>query len=106
MDVRREQDRVVLRLHGELDLASGPILQRELASPEIGTTPMVVLDLEHLKFVDSSGLRIILLAHQCSREREQEFAITRGSLQVQRLLSITSLGEHLRIMASPDEMLV
>ena len=106
MDVRRERDRVVLRLDGELDLASGPLFQREIERAEIGATPMVVLDLEHLEFIDSTGLRFILSAHERSRERGQEFAVTRGSPQVQRLLSITRVAEHLHIIATPDEMLV
>ena len=97
---------MVLSLHGELDLASAPLLQREIESPEIEAAAMVVLDLEALQFIDSTGLRIILSAHDRSRERGQEFAVTPGSQQVQRLLTITRVDEHLRIIASPDEMLV
>jgi anti-sigma B factor antagonist len=106
VDVRREQDRVVLHMTGELDLASTPIFERALENAEIGEAPLLVLDLDELTFVDSTGLRVILLAHEHSRERGQEFAITRGSPQVQRLLSITSVTEHLRVIASPDELLV
>jgi anti-sigma B factor antagonist len=106
VDVRREQERMVLRLDGELDLASSPLFKREIESAEIAATPTVVLDLENLEFIDSTGLRIILAAHERSRERGQEFAVTRGSPQVQRLLSITRVGEHLHIIAPPDEMLV
>lgn len=89
---------------GDLDVASAPILQGELDAAEIEKTPLIVFDLEHLNFVDSTGLRLILLAHERARERGQEFAITRGSPQVQRLLNITSVDEHLRIIALHDEM--
>jgi anti-anti-sigma factor len=106
VDARREQDRVVLRLAGELDLASSPTLERALEAPEIAETPLLVLDLDGLRFVDSTGLRIILLAHESARGRGQEFAITPGSAQVQRLLSITSVAEHMRVIASPDDLLV
>jgi anti-anti-sigma factor len=106
VDARREQDRVVLRLEGELDLASSPVLERALEGPEIAETPLLVLDLDGLRFVDSTGLRIILLAHESARGRDQEFAITPGSPQVQRLLSITSVAEHMRVIASPDDLLV
>ena len=106
MDVRGQQDRVVLHLEGELDLASSPILERTLERAEIAEAPLLVLDLDELRFVDSTGLRIILLAHEGARGRGQEFAITRGSPQVQRLLSITSVAEHMRVIASPDDLLV
>ncbi len=96
----------MLCLHGELDLASAPLLQSEIESSEIDHTALVVLDLEDLEFIDSTGLRIILAAHERSQERGQEFAVTPGSQQVQRLLTITRVSEHLRIIASPDELLV
>jgi anti-sigma B factor antagonist len=106
MDVRQEHDRTVVFLHGELDLASARLFQSEFEGPEIGAAAMVVLDLEGLHFIDSTGLRMILSAHERARERGQVFAITPGSPQVQRLLSITRVGEHLRVIASPDELLV
>jgi anti-anti-sigma factor len=106
VDARSEQDRVVLHLTGELDLASSPIFERALEDPALAAAPLVVLDLDALKFVDSTGLRVILMAHEAARTRGQEFAITPGSPQVQRLLSITSVGEHMHVIASPDDLLV
>jgi anti-anti-sigma factor len=106
VDVRSEPDRIVLSLHGELDLASAPLLQSEIESAEAEDTTLMVLDLDDLEFIDSTGLRIILAAHERSQERGQMLALTRGSQQVQRLLSITRAGEHLRIIESPGEQLV
>lgn len=96
----------MLSLRGELDLASAPLLAGEIEGSEVAAAAIVVLDLQNLDFIDSTGLRVLLSAHQRSRERGQEFAITPGSQQVQRLLSITRVDEHLRVIASPDELLV
>jgi anti-sigma B factor antagonist len=106
IEVRHEKDRAVLSLRGELDLASAPLLQGEIEGSEVAAAEIVVLDLQALEFIDSTGLRVLLTAHERSRERGQEFAITPGSQQVQRLLSITRVDEHLRVIASPDELLV
>jgi anti-sigma B factor antagonist len=107
IETRKAPDRVVLCLHGELDLASAPLLTQEIENAGAdGAAAMIVLDLKELQFIDSTGLRIVLAANERSQERGQEFALTRGSQQVQRLLSITGVGEHLRIIASPDEILV
>ena len=102
VEARRTDGRVVLHLTGELDLASSSIFERALEAPEVTSAPLLVLDLDELKFVDSTGLRVILLAHDGARGRGQEFAITEGSPQVQRLLSITSVAEHMQVIASPD----
>jgi anti-anti-sigma factor len=106
VEARRTDDRVVLALTGELDLASSAILERALEDGEVVAAPLLVLDLDELKFVDSTGLRVILLAREGSRARGQEFAITPGSPQVQRLLSITSVAEHMHVIASADDSLV
>jgi anti-anti-sigma factor len=106
VEVRQEQDRVVLGLHGELDLASAPLLEEEIERVASATSGSVVLDLQELQFIDSTGLRIILSAHERAKERGQQFALTHGSEQVQRLLSITGVGEHLRMIDSPDALFV
>jgi len=106
IDVRQDKGRAVLSLRGELDLASAPLLQAELDSSQIESASMLVLDLEELTFIDSTGLRVLLTAYEHSQGRGQEFAVTQGSPQVQRLLSITGVGEHLHIVAPGDELLV
>jgi anti-anti-sigma factor len=106
IDVRHERDRVVVSLQGELDLLAAPTLQAAIEGPEIDGSGMLVLDLRDLRFVDSAGLRVILVAHERSQQRGQAFALSRGPAQVDRLLSIAGLDEHLRIIESPDELLV
>lgn len=106
IDVRSEPDRVVLELHGELDLLGAPMLQEDMEKVEAKAPSIVVLDLNDLQFVDSAGLRVILAAHQRSQERGWDLALTRGTEQVQRLFEIAGVGEHLRIIASSDELLV
>jgi anti-sigma B factor antagonist len=95
-----------MHLRGELDLASASSLRRAVEAAEVRDARMLVLDLEQLDFIDSTGLRGVLSAYETAQERGQEFAVTKGSPQVQRLLSITSVGEHLRIIASSDEAFV
>lgn len=106
MDVRQGEDRVVLGLHGELDLLGAPMLEEEIAKAEANAPGIVVLDLRDLQFVDSAGLRVILAAHERSQREGKEFALTPGSEQVQRLFTIAGVSEHLRIIGSPDDQLV
>ncbi|HTR89144.1 MAG TPA: STAS domain-containing protein [Solirubrobacteraceae bacterium] len=106
IDVRREPDRVVLGLHGELDLLAAPHLESELESCEGEGNGNLVLDLGGVRFIDSAGLRVILAAHQRAGERGGRLALTPGSAQVQRLLSIAGVGDRLQTIASPDAVLV
>jgi anti-sigma B factor antagonist len=104
IDERHEADRVILALSGELDMASAELLEQALESAELQSTPMILLDLQQIEFIDSTGLRSVLVALERCRARHQEFAITPGSQQVQRLLSVTGLGEHVPTVPAPDEL--
>jgi anti-sigma B factor antagonist len=106
IDVSREGERVLLRLDGELDLASVPLLESEVELATLDDTASIVLDLRGLEFLDSTGLRTILLLDKRSSERGQTFALVRGSEQVQRLMSMTRVDEHLKIIATPEEILL
>jgi anti-sigma B factor antagonist len=104
--VRHEADRVILSLDGELDLATAELLRQAIEGLDGEDEAMVVLDLHELRFIDSTGLRGVLSVLERCRERGREFAVTPGSEQVQRLLSVTGVAEHLRTLASADEVVV
>lgn len=87
-------------------MANASRLQDAIENAGLEARTMVVLDLQQLEFIDSTGLRVILSARARAQECGQEFAITPGSQQVQRLLSVTGVSEHLRIIGAPDEILV
>jgi anti-sigma B factor antagonist len=101
--VSQEDDRVVLSLDGELDMASAPLLQRAVEDVELARKPLLVLDLGRLEFIDSTGLRIILATRKRCQERDQELAVTQGSQQVERLLSVTGMAEHLRTVPATGD---
>ena len=99
-----EPDRVILALSGELDLSAAPQLAAEIARAESDPVRRIlVLDVDRLTFVDSSGLRVILAAHERALgEPDRAFAVTSGSRQVKRLLEIAGVEEHLLTLANPS----
>ena len=95
-------DGVLVALSGELDLASATRLEDELRSVEASSPGVIVLDLQALSFMDSSGLRALLAADSRARERGSRLVIVRGDERVQRVLRITRLDERLEIVDSAD----
>jgi anti-anti-sigma factor len=102
IDVRHTADRLIVSLAGELDMANAPLLQQTIEEANVDAEAMVVFDLQELQFMDSTGLRIILALRERCQEHGVQFAITRSSDQVQRLLSVTGAAEHLRTIAAVD----
>ena len=87
---------VTVFLAGELDLASAPRLEEQLASLEERQPPRIVIDLGGLAFIDSSGLRVLLLADSRARERGYELVLLPGPEPVQRVFEMTGALDVLR----------
>ena len=93
----------MLAVFGELDVASTPELEAELVRAT--DKELVVVDLRELEFIDSTGLGVLVKAHDRAREAGRRFALVRGLGQVQRLLGLTGLSEQLAVADSPEELL-
>ncbi|HTP20944.1 MAG TPA: STAS domain-containing protein [Solirubrobacteraceae bacterium] len=94
-----------LTVTGELDLVSSPVLEREIERANGLDTDLILLDLRGLEFMDSTGLHLLVKAHQSAEQAGHRLALTKGSEQVQRLLDLTGVGELVRIVESPEELL-
>ena len=99
-----EEDRrngvVVLRLRGDLDLASADAVASRLdALSQAGDA--VLLDLDSLSFMDSSGLRVVLQAAETSRTSGWQFALTPGSKQVRNLFASAASPTGCRSSRTP-----
>lgn len=91
--------RIRVRLRGELDLASAPLLGETLRRlRERGES--VLLDLDELAFIDMSGLRAVLAAAEKASGENGAFAVTEGSSQVRRLIALVDLDGHLPLDGS------
>ena len=90
---------------GELDLSGAAVLEAELErvaeDPELGA---IVLDLSELEFMDSSGLRLIVLADMRSREAGRRFSLIRGPETVHRVFEITRMSERLDFVDRPEDV--
>ena len=95
----------VIAATGELDLSGAQVLEDELerlqADPALGT---VVLDLRGVEFMDSSGLRLVVLADMRAREAGRRFVLVRGPETVHRVFEITRMSERLDFVADPEEV--
>ena len=89
VDTRTDRGTIVLSLQGELDLTSAPVFERELRNAESAGPSRVVIDLAGLEFMDSTGLRALLLARELAHSDGYALMLRRGPRQVQRVLELT-----------------
>src|ERR1044072_5150967 len=98
IEIRREADRVVLLLEGELDLENAAPLDERLLAAEGSDAKQIVLDLRGLRFIDSSGLRSILLATKRSRQDSNRLGVLRGTGDVAGLLELTAINQSIDLL--------
>ena len=84
---------------GELDLASVPVFDEAMEKAEAGAPATLVIDLSGLDFLDSSGLRAIVLADERARQRGGRLAIVPGPETVRRVFEITQLDQRLELVS-------
>jgi anti-anti-sigma factor len=82
-------------LTGELDIGTVPEFDEVLRSLVSGERA-IVIDLAGLSFVDSSGLRALLLARRAAVADGYELTVTEGRPAVERVLKMTGIDELLR----------
>jgi anti-sigma B factor antagonist len=83
--------RVILRLAGELDIFYAPRLKETVSTVLAAGTSACVLDLGAVTFVDSSGIRALLMARKEAVEHGASLVIRGVSPFVCRLLDSTGL---------------
>jgi anti-anti-sigma factor len=104
VSVEQRQGAVHVVLTGELDISTATRLEDDLRRVEADRPELIVLDLQRLSFMDSTGLRLLISADARAREEGRRLAIVQGNEMVQRVLRLTRLDERLTIVEDPGAL--
>jgi anti-sigma B factor antagonist len=80
-----------LLLSGELDLAPAAELEEMLLRLCADATKEITLDLSKLRFMGSTGIRLVLLAKELCEQNDCEFLLASGPPNIQRMFELTGL---------------
>lgn len=94
---RADGDRHEIVLSGELDLMSAGRLEALVAGLCQERARQITIELSKLEFVDSTGLRALVVSREICQAQECELSLAAPSRHLLRLLEITGLGGVLPI---------
>jgi anti-sigma B factor antagonist len=102
IDVAQEGNRSVLNLSGELDLATVGELEDALRT-RLEAGEEVVVDLRGLAFMDSSGVRALVGAHQSAAGGDGSLLIVRAARgsEVDRVIDVSGIATALGMVDEP-----
>ncbi|HEY1329841.1 MAG TPA: STAS domain-containing protein [Actinomycetota bacterium] len=93
----------ILSVNGEVDLSNSTQLKDEIVGLVSAGHPQIVLDLEHVGFMDSTGLGALVTALKKVKEADGALVLAKVPQQIARLLDITGLDGVFASFASLDE---
>lgn len=103
IDVSQQGDYKVLRPEGDLDVYTVGSLRDSLGSIVTEESPRVVVDLDSVPFMDSSGLGALMGGVRRLREAGGDLAIACTREQHLKLFTITGFGEGVSIAPTVEE---
>lgn len=102
VNVREQHEIVSMSLVGELDLATASRLESELRRVESGRPRILVIDMSDLRFIDSTGLRLIIGADARAREDGRRMALVPGPASVHKVFQLALLEKRLDFVDDPS----
>jgi anti-sigma B factor antagonist len=96
----------VVRIVGELDMAHEEELRSELKSAIESDRTGVLVDLSECDFIDSSGVRSLLLGREAQAATaggNKAFAVVAGNDQVLRILSVMGVDKVIPVRPTIEE---
>lgn len=82
-----------LAVSGEIDLASAPELSERLEEAILDTEGVFVIDLCDLRFIDSSGIQMLLRAMALLGREDRRLALVCPTGAVRRALELAGVGD-------------
>jgi anti-anti-sigma factor len=97
LEVQLEQagERVVVRARGELDVVSASAFEAELRGAIRASDFGVILDLDGVTFLDSTGLRVLIAASTLCLTSRRELIVLCASPQAKQVIETSGLEELL-----------
>ena len=108
LDVQSRQTEAgvtVLAPSGRLDVAGAPMLKDAVSDAVKNGQPRLVIDLEGVSFVDSTGLGSVIAALKMVRSSQGDLRLAAPNQQVRVVLELTTLDRVFPYFATVEEAL-
>lgn len=89
VDTQHDSRSACMFLRGELDLGSAEILSDALTAVEIAGSDPLVIDMTQVRFLDCSGLSVLLGAYNRACRDDRDLFITNAQPAVRRIFTLT-----------------
>jgi len=101
LDVTEDDEFTLVRVAGEVDLATSPQLREALERAISDGVPLVRLDMTGVTFLDSSGISVLVDAQQRLHDIPARLVLHGVGDRIKRVLEISGLGSFFELSDQP-----
>lgn len=98
-------DWLSITVEGEIDLATADELSSALDNALTNGTKHIVVDLNQSPFMDSTGLKTLVMAHRRMAEDDRQLVLAVRGGPISRLIDVSGVESSLRVVASIEDVL-
>jgi anti-sigma B factor antagonist len=93
-----------LSISGEIDLATVDQLEKDLKECRESESGNLVVDLTGADFMDSSGLRCLVMANRSYTDAGRRFALVVDNGPISRLIELSGVEATIEVVSSVEEL--
>ncbi|MCZ8237542.1 MAG: STAS domain-containing protein [Leptospiraceae bacterium] len=102
--ITKLRNHTVVQLNGALDIYTAPALKKELHSLIDDGINSLVIDMIHIKLLDSSGIALLANVQKRMKAEEGRFFLLNVNQDVLIILKLSSLDKFFTIINSQDDL--
>ena len=103
-EIDRKENYYLIKLKEEkVDATLSPALKADFVTFEVEGAKNIIVNLENVKYIDSSGLSALLVGNRIFKEKNGAFVICNLNEHVLKLMKIAKLDTVLNLLPSVQE---
>ncbi|MFL5868199.1 MAG: STAS domain-containing protein [Thermoleophilaceae bacterium] len=100
LEVESQGSSTLIRVRGDFDVQVAEHVAERLTEIEASRPELLVMDLDGLSFLDSSGMGVIAAAHGRAQEAGRRFVVVNPPYGVRRAFEVSKLDDVITV--APD----
>ncbi len=102
ISVRKSAEARIVDLRGDVDLGTSPDLRQTLFD-QLAEAPKLVLNMQALRYIDSSGIATLIEVLKDAQGRQKEFVLFGITPAVHNVFRLTHVNRIFRIFDTEEE---
>ncbi len=104
LSTRKHANTCIVDIAGDVDLRGSPAL-RKLLFEALTESPKVVINLTEIRYMDSSGIAVMIEALKNSQKLNREFALFGMNTRVQAVFKLTHVIQLFQVFDTEEQAL-